>query len=126
MDYADVGFFAAKFMLERYRNRLMERYSLDEVPSGQMEFIEALGRKRGCLRKAGIVDIDRASKIFVTELRSGKLGPLTLETPEMMELEKVATVKRLAEKAEQQSQKQKKRKAAFKERNKPTRKRKRR
>ena len=103
----------------------MERYSLDEVPAGQMEFIEALGRKRGCLGKAGIVDIDRASKIFVTELRQGKLGPLTYETPEMMELEKVATVKRLAEKAEQQSAKQKKRKAAFKERNKPTRKRKR-
>ena len=103
----------------------MERYSLDEVPADQMEFIEALGRKRGCLRKAGIVDIDRASKIFVTELRSGKLGPLTLETPEMMVLEKAATVKRLAEKAATQSEKKKKRKAAFKERNKPGRKRKR-
>ena len=121
MDYADVGFFAAEFMLSRYLDRLMERYSLDEVPQGQMEFIEALGRKRGCLRKAGIVDIDRASKIFVTELRSGKLGPLTLETPEMMVLEKAATVKRLAEKAAKQSEKQKKRKAAFKERNKEAR-----
>ena len=125
MDYADVGFFAAGFMLDHYCDRLMERYSLDVVPAGQIEFIEALGRKRGCLGKAGIVDIDRASKIFVTELRSGKLGPLTLETPEMMEQEKVDTAKRLAEKAEQQSAKQKKRKAAFKERNKPARKRKR-
>ena len=33
------------------------------------------------------MDIDRASKIFVTELRSGKLGPMTLESPEMMERE---------------------------------------
>lgn len=125
MDYADVGFFAAQFMLSNYLDRLMERYSLEEIPQDQTDFIETLGRKRGCLGKAGIVDIDRASKIFVTELRAGKLGPLTLETPEMMELEKVATAKRLAEKAEKQTAKQKKRKAAFKERNKPKRKRKR-
>lgn len=117
MDYADAAFFAAQFILKNYPQRLMERYSLDAVPADQTEFIEALGRKRGCLGKAGIVDIDRASKIFVTELRAGKLGPLTLETPEMMEQEKVATANRIAEKSDQQKAKKKKRKAAFKERN---------
>jgi len=125
MDYADVGFFAAEFMLKHYSDRLMERYSLESTPSTQMEFIEALGRRRGCLGRAGIVDIDRASKIFVTELRSGKLGRLTLETPDMMEREKVETTKRVAEKAEKKEAKAKKRKAAFKEKNKPKRKRKR-
>lgn len=119
MDYADAAFFSAEFMLKHFCDRLMERFDLDSVPQDQTEFIEALGRKRGCLGKAGIVDIDRASKIFVTELRSGKLGPLTLETPEMMEFEKIATAKRIAEAAETKSAKAKKRKAAFKERNKP-------
>ena len=125
MDYADVGFFAAKFMLANYSQRLVERYSLDSVPETAIEFIEALGRKRGCLGKAAIVDIDRASKIFVTELRQGTLGPVTLETPDMMEREKVETVKRLAEKAEKKAANAKKRKADFKDRNKPKRKRKR-
>ncbi len=125
MDYADVGFFAAEFMLANYGQLLMERYKLEQAPTTNMEFIEALGRKRGCLGKAGIVDIDRASKIFVTELRAGTLGRLTLETPEMMEAEKIATTKRLVEKAKKQEAKTKKRKAAFKERNQPSRKRKR-
>lgn len=117
MDYADAAFFAAQFILKNYPQRLVERYSLDSVPADQTEFIETLGRKRGCLGKAGIVDIDRASKIFVTELRTGKLGPMTLETPEMMKEEKIATANRIAEKAAQHEAKKKKRKAAFKERN---------
>lgn len=119
MDYADAAFFSAEFMLKHFCDRLMERYGLDSVPRDQTEFIEELGRKRGCLGKAGIVDIDRASKIFVTELRSGKLGVLTLETPEMMEFEKIATAKRIAEAEETKAAKAKKRKAAFKERNQP-------
>lgn len=119
MDYADAAFFSAEFMLQHFADRLMERYSLTSLPADQTEFIEALGRKRGCLGKAGIVDIDRASKIFVTELRSGKLGQLTLETPEMMHQEKLATEKRIAEKAAAKEIKDKKRKKAFKERNQP-------
>ena len=119
MDYADAAFFSAEFMLKHFSDRLVDRYGLESIPADQTEFIEALGRKRGCLGRAGIVDIDRASKIFVTELRSGKLGPLTLETPEMMEFEKIATAKRIAEAAEAKAAKAKKRKAAFKERNQP-------
>lgn len=119
MDYADAAFFSAEFMLKHFCDRLMQRYDLDSVPQNQTEFIEAMGRKRGCLGKSGIVDIDRASKIFVTELRSGKLGALTLETPEMMEFEKIATAKRIAETADTKAAKARKRKAAFKERNQP-------
>lgn len=115
MDYADVGFFAAGFLLKNYPQRLSERFAIDPLPDTEIEFIEALGRKRGCLGKAGMVDIDRASKIFVTELRSGKLGPVTLETPEMMEREKIETAQRIEEKNALKAASQKKRKAAFKE-----------
>ena len=118
MDYADAAFFSAEFMLKHYHARLVERYGMETVPNTAMEFIEELGRKRGCLRKAGIVDIDRASKIFVTELRAGKLGALTLETPEMMVLEKAATIERIAAKEKEKAANAKKRKVAFKEKNK--------
>ena len=90
---------------------------MEAVPSSAMDFIEELGRKRGCLRKAGIVDIDRASKIFVTELRAGKLGALTLETPEMMVFEKAATIERIAAKEKLKAVKAKTRKVAFKDKN---------
>ncbi len=119
MEYADAAFFSAEFMLKHFPDRLRDRYGLELLPTSNMEFIEMLGRKRGCLGKAGIVDIDRASKIFVTELRQGKLGQLTLETPEMMVAEKLDTEKRIAEKAAAKEIKDKKRKKAFKERNQP-------
>jgi len=100
MDYADVGFFGARYLLTHYVDRLRERYELDPVPTTEIELIEAIGRKRGCLGKRSIVDIDRASRILVMELRSGALGRLTLETPEMMEHEIEITAAAIEEKAE--------------------------
>jgi ribosome biogenesis GTPase A len=115
MDYAEVGFFGARVMLEQYPDRLAERYDLDSLPKTDLEVIEAIGRRRGCLGKSGTVDIDRASRILVTELRSGGLGRLTLETPEMMEREKAQTAADLAEKSERDRRKDEKRKKKFRD-----------
>ncbi|MEL7497155.1 MAG: ribosome biogenesis GTPase YlqF [Planctomycetota bacterium] len=115
MDYADVAFYISGFVIQQYFDRLQDRYGLETRPADATELIEAIGRRRGCLGKAGVVDIDRASKIFVTELRAGTLGPMTLESPEMMVLEKLETEKRVAEKAAAKEQNQRQRKAAFKE-----------
>ena len=41
-------------------------------------------KRRGCLAKGGVVDYDRASRIFINDLRAGALGPITFETPEMV------------------------------------------
>ncbi len=89
MDYTDVAFYAVDFMAKHYPERLLERYELDSLPNSELEMLEAIGQKRGCLRGGGQVDLDRVSKIFITELRAGTLGLLTLETPEMTEAEKV-------------------------------------
>ena len=35
---------------------------------------EILGRKRGCLMSGGRVDTQKASKIFLDELKAGKIG----------------------------------------------------
>jgi len=89
MDYTDVAFYAVDFMAKHYPERLLERYELDSLPNSELEMLEAIGQKRGCLRGGGQVDLDRVSKIFITELRAGTLGLLTLETPEMTEAEKL-------------------------------------
>jgi ribosome biogenesis GTPase A len=46
--------------------------------------LEEIGRRRGCLRAGGIIDIQRASEILIHEIRSGNLGALSFETPEMV------------------------------------------
>ena len=84
MDYPDVAYFVAGYLLENYPRALAERYSLDAMPGDQVSLLDAIGRKRGCLKKGGVVDYDRASRIFINDLRSGALGPITFETPTMI------------------------------------------
>ncbi len=46
-----------------------------------LRYLEEFGRQRGFLRQGGIVDLDRACKIFIHEFREGRLGRFTLEEP---------------------------------------------
>ncbi|QDT10437.1 ribosome biogenesis GTPase YlqF [Planctomycetes bacterium K23_9] len=115
MDYADVAFFGARYLTATYPERIAKRFDLDEVPTTELELIEAIGRKRGCLGRGNLVDIDRASRIFVTEVRSGGLGRLTYETPKIMQREKIQTAKDIAEKEERDKEKELKRKKRFRD-----------
>ena len=116
MEYEDVAHFAAAFMLRTHPQRLADRYGLDPLPEEPTEVLELIGRQRGCLNKRGIIDYERVSRIFLHELRGGKLGRLTLETPRMMEQEKAELAVRQAEQAEQKEQHDRQRKAKFKAR----------
>jgi ribosome biogenesis GTPase A len=115
LDYAEVGFFGVRFLMSHYPHRLVERYGLDSLPQTELEAIEAIGRKRGCLLKGDRIDIDRASRILVTELRSGDLGCLTLETPELMEQEKAKTIADVEAKQAASLEKDAKRKKQFRD-----------
>lgn len=84
IDYEDIADFAAEYLLQAYPQRLSERYNLNRLPESAQELLEMLGRKRGCLRAGGKIDIQRASGILIHEIRSGALGPLSFETPEMI------------------------------------------
>ncbi|MCK5649019.1 MAG: ribosome biogenesis GTPase YlqF [Gammaproteobacteria bacterium] len=86
-EYDDIAFFAAEYLLNIYPDSLMQRFKLEQLPHNELDLIEAIGRKRGCLSGGGRVDLDKASKILLTELRAGKLGRITLETPQMVDKE---------------------------------------
>lgn len=118
MEYEDVGYFAAGFMLESYPDRLVERYKLESVPTAPLEALDEIGKKRGCLNKRGIIDYERVCRILLTEMRSGKLGPITLETPEIAEAERTEVAEKLQERDEKKAKKKADRKARFKEKQK--------
>ena len=60
--------------------RLTERFKFKgELPETGLELLDAVGRKRGCLVKGGVVDLEKAVNIVLTEFRSGKLGAVTLD-----------------------------------------------
>ena len=62
-----------------YPERLKERFKLQELNDDGTALFEAIGRKRGCLIKGGLVDFEKAQQIVLTEFRSGKLGLVTLD-----------------------------------------------
>ncbi|MCF6299035.1 MAG: ribosome biogenesis GTPase YlqF [Thiomicrorhabdus sp.] len=83
----DIASYAAEYLMQHYPQALKERFNLDELPSTDIELLEIIGRQRGCLRSGGMVDLDKVSRIFIVEYRDTILGNLTLETPDLIELE---------------------------------------
>ncbi|MEZ4323253.1 MAG: ribosome biogenesis GTPase YlqF [Myxococcota bacterium] len=81
VDAAEIAWFAVRFLAERYPERLRATYDLETLPEGEEALIDAIGRRRGHLRKGGVVDLERASNALLRDLTSGALGPLSLETP---------------------------------------------
>ncbi len=85
MDYVEVGFYTVEYLAGTYPELLKQRYNLEELPESDVELIEAIGEKRGSLRSGGRVDLHKASEALINDLRSGALGLVTLEHPDMIE-----------------------------------------
>jgi ribosome biogenesis GTPase A len=84
IEYEDIALFAAEYLLQAYPQALKDRYGLEELPQRDSELLEAVGRKRGCLRAGGRIDLHKASEILLHDLRSGALGQISMETPELI------------------------------------------
>jgi ribosome biogenesis GTPase A len=109
----DIALYAVSYLREVYPEQLSDRYQLSELADDDIELLEAIGSKRGCLRSGGVVDLERAAKILLTDLRSGNLGQITLETPEMMESEIAAMLVRREQREAKKAAKQTKRKGNY-------------
>lgn len=113
-DYPDIALFAAEHLLKTYPERLSSRYGLVELPEHDEELLIEIGKKRGCVGKGGSVDWEKVSRILINELREGRLGPFSLETPQGV-LEEVARAQQLEqEKAALKTQREAERKARTK------------
>ena len=75
----DLAYFIIRKMKELYPNQLMERYGLDYVDDDIEPIYEMIGKKRGALKKGGIVDYDKVSKIIVLDFRGGFFGNVTFD-----------------------------------------------
>ena len=81
IEMQDVASFLAEFLLETYPQRLVQRYDIDPLPASDIDFLELLARKRGCLVSGGHVDLEKVSRLLISEFRAGELGGICLETP---------------------------------------------
>lgn len=72
---------AIKYILANYPGLLAERFGADETLE-PIEVFEAVGAKRGCLKRGGMLDYEKAAGIVLDDFRSGKIGRITLENPQ--------------------------------------------
>ncbi|MYL48714.1 ribosome biogenesis GTPase YlqF [Halobacillus litoralis] len=77
----DVAAYVLHFLHQHYPDRLEERFGLENVDD-MMEAFEAIGKKRGCLESGGRINFEKVSDIILQDLRTGKLGMITLEHPD--------------------------------------------
>lgn len=106
IEYIDVAIVASAELAKRYPAELTARYKLKELPTYEAPVVEEvdadgpkkpdflaiagfdghailkeIAGKRGGLRPGGEVDLHRGAEVLLHELRDGKLGRITLETP---------------------------------------------
>jgi ribosome biogenesis GTPase A len=81
IDHEPVALFALEIMLQRYPQGLLSAFKLAALPATPDEALEAVGRKRGCLKSGGIIDRNKAAGHVLTSFRSGTLGRVTIDEP---------------------------------------------
>lgn len=88
LEYEDIALFAAEYFLKAYPEALKQRFQINELPSIDIELMDVIAARRNCMRRGGIADLHKVSEILLNEFRSGGLGRISLETPEMIEQER--------------------------------------
>lgn len=74
-----IAVYGYELLKEMYPERIKERYGFIELPENENEFFTELGKKRGCIIRGGEIDLDKTYDLFIKDIRSKKLGELTIE-----------------------------------------------
>ncbi|CAI6031022.1 Ribosome biogenesis GTPase A [Paenibacillus sp. JJ-100] len=83
----DIAFFGISYLMRFYWDALEERYGLQEFSrdaddsDNVIAIMEQIGRIRGCVISGGRIDLEKASRAFLRELRAGKMGRFSMEAP---------------------------------------------
>ncbi|KMT21490.1 ribosome biogenesis GTPase YlqF [Clostridium cylindrosporum] len=84
LDIEELAYFFVKYIQETNPSILKDRYNVDLDMEDPYETMINIGRKRGCVVSGGGVDTIRVSNLILDEFRTGKLGRISLETPEVI------------------------------------------
>ena len=88
IEFEEIALYAASYFLKHYPELILARYKLKQLPEDDIGLLEEIGRRRGALRPGGHVDLHKAAELLINEFRSGTLGRISLETPELVAAKK--------------------------------------
>lgn len=69
------------FLVKSYPGILKEKYEIEESADGFAN-LRGIAESRHCLVKGNELDTEKAAKLLLDDFRNGRLGRITLETPE--------------------------------------------
>lgn len=78
LDPVDMASKLCEILKEGYPGVLEKRYDIDEDGQAR-DLLEAIAAVRGCIKKGGEPDIEKASALCIDDFRQGRLGRITLE-----------------------------------------------
>lgn len=101
IDETEIAYNLTKFLLENYRDNIIKRYKIskenvdkilanDELEENEkiVEIMNDIGKMRGAVQRGNTIDLDKTSRIILSDFRSGNLGRITLERINLERMEK--------------------------------------
>ena len=92
LDKIDIAYYLLKYLLENYKENVIERYKLDkdeideilqndDNPENEniMQVFYLIGKKRGAIVSGGNVDEQKVANIILDDFRTTRLGKITIE-----------------------------------------------
>ncbi|MBR3230335.1 MAG: ribosome biogenesis GTPase YlqF [Bacilli bacterium] len=65
-----------------YKEKLKERYNIDELNEDIIITMEEIGKKRGCLIKGGDIDYDKVIELIINDVKNGYIKGITFDKVE--------------------------------------------
>lgn len=81
LNIEDLALYLLDFLSEHYPGVLIQRYGVTNDEISAVDLLTAIGEKRGCIRRGGVIDFEKAAVLLLEDFKSGRLGKISLETP---------------------------------------------
>ena len=65
-----------------YKDKLKERYDIEELNEDIVITLEEIGKKRGCLIKGGEIDYDKVIELIINDVKNGYIKGITFDKVE--------------------------------------------
>ena len=75
----DLSLFAIDILTNLYKDKLENRYNIKVDNMTNLEIMEEIAKKRGCLTKGNIIDYERAATIILNDIKNNAFKEITLD-----------------------------------------------
>jgi ribosome biogenesis GTPase A len=81
LDFEGIACFAARYLLDTYPAAIAKRYNLTDMPSDEIDLLNSIGRRRGCIGRGGRINLEKVAELLIQDIRKGALDRISFERP---------------------------------------------